>query len=116
TLALMGVPLNKWELYNEPAHAQVYTPAGSPDEHRVGEMYMTMAVDLMTHMSEIRNNHRSGLLDAGMGLRIDGQPAPDIEILGVLTLLIGGGFDTTTALSAHSLEWPSETPDPRLRL
>ena len=38
-------------------------------------------------------------------LRIDGEPAPDLEILGNLGLIIGGGFDTTTALTAHSLEW-----------
>jgi cytochrome P450 len=31
-------------------------------------------------------------------------------------LVIGGGFDTTTALTAHSLEWLSEHPDERERL
>ena len=31
-------------------------------------------------------------------------------------LLIGGGFDTTTALTAHSLEWLSEHPADRDRL
>jgi cytochrome P450 len=31
-------------------------------------------------------------------------------------LIIGGGFDTTTALTAHSLEWLSEHPDQRERL
>ncbi|MFD6103216.1 cytochrome P450, partial [Nocardia salmonicida] len=33
--------------------------------------------------------------------------------LGMLGLLIGGGFDTTTALTAHALEWLSENPDQR---
>ena len=28
-------------------------------------------------------------------------------------MIIGGGFDTTTALTAHSLEWLSENPDQR---
>ena len=31
-------------------------------------------------------------------------------------MVIGGGFDTTTALTAHSLEWLSEHPDERERL
>ena len=35
-------------------------------------------------------------------MRIDGEPAPDLEIMGNLGLVIGGGFDTTTALTAHS--------------
>ena len=36
--------------------------------------------------------------------------------MGMLMLLIGGGFDTTTALTAHSLEWLSQHPDQRERL
>jgi cytochrome P450 len=39
-----------------------------------------------------------------------------LEILGMLGLVIGGGFDTTTALTAHSLEWLSEHPDQREQL
>jgi cytochrome P450 len=34
----------------------------------------------------------------------------------MLNLLIGGGFDTTTALTAHALEWLSQHPDERARL
>ncbi len=46
-------------------------------------------------------------------MRIDGEPAFDPDILGNLGLVLGGGFDTTTALTAHSLEWLSEHPDER---
>jgi cytochrome P450 len=56
------------------------------------------------------------LVNALVEMRIDGEPAPDLEILGNLGLVIGGGFDTTTALTAHSLEWLSENPDERDRL
>jgi cytochrome P450 len=49
-------------------------------------------------------------------MRIDGEPAPDLEIMGNLGLVIGGGFDTTTALTAHSMEWLSQHPDHRERL
>ena len=31
TLAMLGIPLNKWSLYSEPAHALVYTPEDSPE-------------------------------------------------------------------------------------
>jgi cytochrome P450 len=34
----------------------------------------------------------------------------------MLNLLIGGGFDNTTALTAHALEWLSQHPDERARL
>ena len=60
---------------------------------------------LLANVAEIREHPRPGIIDALVKLRIDGQPAPDMEILGMLTLLIGGGFDTTTALTAHALEW-----------
>jgi cytochrome P450 len=36
-----------------------------------------------------------------------------MELLGVMLLLIGGGFDTTTALTAHALEWLSGHPAER---
>jgi cytochrome P450 len=47
---------------------------------------------------------------------INGQTPPDDELAGVLGLLIGGGFDTTTALTAHALEWLYENPADRDRL
>jgi cytochrome P450 len=94
----------------------VYTPEHSPDIKRVTEMHRQMGLDLVTNMIEIRDNPRPGLVNALVEMRIDGEPAPDLEILGNLGLVIGGGFDTTTALTAHALEWLSETPDGRGQL
>jgi cytochrome P450 len=79
-------------------------------------MHRQMGLDLVNNMIEIRNNPRPGLVNALLEMRIDGEPAPELEILGNLGLIIGGGFDTTTALTAHSLEWLSENPDQRERL
>jgi cytochrome P450 len=39
-----------------------------------------------------------------------------MELIGVVALLIGGGFDTTTALTAHALEWLAQNPKERERL
>lgn len=116
TLAMLGVPLEKWSMYNEPAHASVYTPPGSPDSERVRELYMAMVIDLFTNLAAIREVPRPGIIDALARMRIDGQAPPDIELIGMLNLLIGGGFDTTTALTAHALEWLSLNPDERSRL
>jgi cytochrome P450 len=116
TLGLMGVPLKKWHIYCEPAHATVYTPATSPDRVRVSDLAVASAMDMMGHVAEIRATPRPGLIDALARLRINGEPAPDIELIGMLMLLIGGGFDTTTALTAHALEWLSQHPDQRERL
>lgn len=113
TLAMMGIPLKKWAMYSEPTHAAVYTPEDSPDINRVIAMHREMGLDMVNNMLEIRENPRPGLVNALLQMRIDGEPAPDIEILGNLGLIIGGGFDTTTALTAHALEWLSEHPDQR---
>jgi cytochrome P450 len=113
TLAMLGIPLKKWNLYSEPVHAAVYTPEHSPDIERVTAMHREMGLDMVNNMIEIRENPRPGIVNGLLQLRIDGEPAPDLEILGNLGLVIGGGFDTTTALTAHSLEWLSEHPDER---
>ena len=116
TLAILGIPLKKWNIYSEPVHAAVYTPEHSPDIQRVTEMHRQMGLDVVNNMIEIRQNPRPGVVNALVQMRIDGEPAPDLEILGNLGLVIGGGFDTTTALTAHSLEWLSENPGERARL
>ena len=116
TLAMLGIPLKKWNMYSEPVHAAVYTPEHSPDIERVTAMHREMGLDMVNSMLEIRENPRPGIVNALLQMRIDGEPAPDLEILGNLGLVIGGGFDTTTALTAHSLEWLSEHPDERERL
>ena len=116
TLAMLGIPLKKWALYSEPVHAAVYTPEHSPDIERVTAMHREMGLDMVNSMLEIRENPRPGIVNGLLQMRIDGEPAPDLEILGNLGLVIGGGFDTTTALTAHTLEWLSEHPEERERL
>ena len=116
TLAMLGVPLEKWTLYNEPAHALVYTRPQSPEAPRMRELYVAMGVDLFTNLVDIREQPRPGIIDALAKLRIQGEAPPDIELVGMLNLLIGGGFDTTTALTAHALEWLSQHPEERTRL
>jgi cytochrome P450 len=63
-----------------------------------------------------RATPRPGLIGALTQAEINGQRPDDMELLGVTLLLIGGGFDTTTALTAHALEWLSEHPGERDRL
>ena len=116
TLAMMGVELKKWNIYSEPTHASVYTPEHSPDREKINAQHREMGIDILNNMFEIRENPRPGLVNALLQLRIDGEPAPDMEILGNIGLIIGGGFDTTTALTAHALEWLGENADQRERL
>ncbi|WP_433710433.1 cytochrome P450 [Nocardia sp. CA-084685] len=113
TLAMLGIPLDKWTIYNEPAHASVYTPPDSPDTARIAEMHRAMGLDLLTNYLEVKQNPRPGMLNAVAESTLNGEPISDMDALGMLSLIIGGGFDTTTALTAHALEWLSENPDQR---
>src|SRR5262249_20062551 len=58
----------------------------------------------------------TGIIDGLMQSTICGAPPSDADIMGVLGLLIGGGFDTTTALTAHSLEWLAHNPEDPARV
>jgi cytochrome P450 len=116
TLAMLGIPLKNWTIYCEPAHASIYTRPGTEEAQRVALLHREMGMDLATQLTTIKAQPRPGLVNALLELRINGEPAPDLELLGVLGLLIGGGFDTTTALTAHALEWLSENPSERDRL
>lgn len=82
TLAMMGVPLKKWKLYCEPAHANVYTPSDSPAAPQVLQQSIAMGMDLLNHLLEIRENPRPGLVDALARLKINGESAPDLEVAG----------------------------------
>jgi cytochrome P450 len=116
TLAMMGLPLDEWTIFCEPAHRQVYTVPNSPEMAEVIEQIMVMRARIDSAIVETRQAPRPGMIDALIRCTIEGETPPDDEIAGVLGLIIGGGFDTTTALTAHSLEWLSENPASRTEL
>ncbi|MGX7677870.1 cytochrome P450 [Jatrophihabitans sp. DSM 45814] len=116
TLAMMGLPLKDWPVYCEPAHAGVYTKPDSPDRPRVMAASEEMRRRLRESLPEVRENPRPGLVEALANCTLNGRTPDDDELSAQLGLIIGGGFDTTTALTAHALEWLSEHPDQRERL
>ena len=116
TLGMLGMPLKNWDIYVEPIHASVYTSPNSPDIARIQASRLAMRDDMMGQLAGIRANPRPGLIHALATAEINGTVPPDFELLGIIALLMGGGFDTTTALTARSLEWLSEHPDQRERL
>lgn len=116
TMGLLGLPLTDWVIHNEPAHALMYTPPHSPDFLRVRKMNEDSRAALAAWVKEIRVNPRPGLLDALVRTTIVGKPLTDELITGTAALLVGGGFDTTTALTGQSILWLSQHPTERDRL
>ncbi len=116
TMGMLGLPLVDWVIYCEPAHAMVYTPPHSPDFARVLEGNIRMAAKLFEEMERARVHPREGMVKALIDAQAAGAPFTDDDIGGTLTLLIGGGFDTTTSLTAHALDWLDRHPSERPRL
>ncbi|UGQ11011.1 cytochrome P450 [Yinghuangia sp. ASG 101] len=116
TMALLGLPLRDWEVFCEPAHATVYTKPDSPEMAKVIDGMIQSYVLITEHIGRIRAEPRPGLIDALVNADINGSRPTDQDITESVMLLIGGGFDTTTALTAHSLEWLAENPAERERL
>ena len=116
TMAMIGLPLADWIVYCEPAHAGVYTPPDSPDRPRVDQMSMDMMNNLVGAIAKARVEGRPGMLKALIDAEVGGQPLTDTDIMFTLFLVVGGGFDTSTALTSSAWRWLAENPAERTRL
>jgi cytochrome P450 len=116
TMAILGSPLRDWEIYCEPTHAFVYLHPDSPEMARIQQMQIEMYTKMYNDVVSARDDRRAGIISALIESEIGGAPPTDLDILGVVSLVIAGGFDTTTALTAHALEWLSENVGPRQHL
>ena len=113
TMGLLGVPLVEWSRYCEPAHAMVYTSPRSPEFARTFRLILGMVEGITSSLAEARERPRPGIIEALLAARAAGAPLDEEGIEGTILLVIGGGFDTTTALTAHALEWLDRHPDRR---
>jgi cytochrome P450 len=116
TMAMLGLPLADWVIYCDPTHAMVYTPPDSPELPRVQQDLFNMAMRLGQCIGEARADPKPGMIKALIDAEVNGQPLTDEGIIGTLILLIGGGFDTTTAFTSSAWRWLYEHPDERARL
>ena len=116
TMAMLGLPLSDWEIYCEPAHMQVYTPPDSPNFDHMMEVTFRMVERLAEYVQIRKTEPRPGMISALLNAKVMGEFLPDDGIIGTVSLLIGGGFDTTTSLLAGSLNWLDTHPVERARL
>jgi cytochrome P450 len=116
TMGLLGLPLRDWKVYSHPVHAMIYTDPTSPEMADVLVAVANYKATLEDWVLRIRAEPSPGLIDALNTLTIDGKPIAHTDVMGTSDLLITGGFDTTSALTARSLEWLSQHPQERTRL
>jgi cytochrome P450 len=117
TMGMLGLPLKDWVVHVDAAHARVYTPPGSPGFERVIELGRRSREALEAGIEEIRQHPRPGIISHLVrAAELEAINAPKEDVMTSIGLLIAGGFDTTTALTAGSLEWLSNHPEERERL
>jgi cytochrome P450 len=117
TMGMLGLPLRDWDIYCEIAHAGVYTRPDSPEFARVRELAVQSMAAMSTSVREIRQSPRPGMIHALLtSTALAELEASEDELVGAAMLLIGGGFDTITALTAKTCEWLSNHPEERERL
>jgi cytochrome P450 len=117
TMGMLGLPLKDWEVYCEIAHAGVYTRPDSPEFERVRQLAGQSMTAMLASVREIREGPRPGLVDALLTSEVlAGLDLSEQDVIDASMLLIGGGFDTITALTANVLEWLSSNPGHRERL
>ncbi|RYD91077.1 MAG: cytochrome P450, partial [Sphingomonadales bacterium] len=113
---IFGFPLDDWRNFADPFHKMVYTPADDPAflDTVKGLDYFKRRVD---EEIAVRREHPSddllGYLAAG---EIEGRPLTHGEIQDLAFNLMGGGIDTTTALTSNTLLWLARHPEQRRRL
>jgi cytochrome P450 len=116
TMAMIGMPLKDWTIFNEPAHKMIYTPPDSPERPEVDALVMQMGMHLFQFQADFRANPRPGMLKALIEARVNDEPLPEVSVVGDLMLVIGGGFDTTTALTSNVWRWLAENPEGKQQL
>ena len=116
TLAFLGLPLEEWERYAEPAHEVVYTRPGTPEFAKAVDGQAWMFEELARQVAVRRAEPRDDNLSYMVHTEVDGQPLPDEVIVSLCSTIINGGVDTTTSLLSNAVAHLDRDRDLRRRL
>jgi cytochrome P450 len=116
TLAFLGLDLDDWPRFAEPAHEVVYTRPGTPEFQRAVDGQQWMFETLAQAVSERRARPRDDNLSQIVHADIEGTTFTDEEIVSLLGTIVNGGVDTTTALFANAIEYLDRNHSLRDRL
>jgi cytochrome P450 len=106
TYELMGLPVQPWQPYDR----------GNEDTHGTKEDMIRTIMTLPDEIAARRTEPRDDMISLLVQSQMLGQPTTDDIIIGILTSLISGGSDTSTALFANAMGWLDEHPDHRQML
>jgi cytochrome P450 len=116
TLDMLGLPLEQWKPLSFAAHNSIATPAGSREHAEAEQAFVALFQSIPAIVSERRADPRDDLLTALAQMKIDGEALTEQEIVDTTVLIISGGVDTTTNLTAQSLHYLATHDEDRQRL
>jgi cytochrome P450 len=116
TLELLGLPLSQWKVLSMAAHDSIATPGGSPEHAAAEKAFVALFSSIPEVVGERRADPRDDLLTALGSMTINGGKLTDQEIIDATILVISGGVDTTTNLTAQTINYLAASHDDRRRL
>ncbi len=114
TCEFLGLPIENWRDYGEVQHEIIYTP---PEQQgSVLQRYLEVLGRVYAIIEETRKSPGEGLIGELVTAEIDGQPVPTDMVFSMVNLVMAGGFDTTTAVTANALIYLADNPQARQQL
>ncbi|HEY3669656.1 MAG TPA: cytochrome P450 [Acidimicrobiia bacterium] len=101
TMKMFGLPCDDWKLYAAFFHSTM-TAADAPGQDDVVDASV-LDLRLREVVADRRVQQRDDLTSFLVHLEIDGSPLTEDQVIDILWNLIGGGVDTTTALTSWTL-------------
>jgi len=116
TLHLLGLPTDEWRSFSDTVHTLIHTAPGTPEHEAAAAGFLGIIGQLTEAIEQRRAEPGDDLISYLVQAEIDGKPLSDERLMQMVTLVLLGGVDTTTALLANALEWLARHPAERTRL
>jgi cytochrome P450 len=116
TLEMLGLPAKRWKVLSTAAHDSIGTPANGRKHADAKEAFLTLFSTIPELVAERRADPRDDLLTALSSMMIDGRKLSEQEITDATILIIAGGVDTTTNLTAQTIRYLATNDQDRERL
>lgn len=105
TLCVGGADPEEWEFYSNPLAF-----AGGPD----GDAYLAEVMDKLEKIIlDRRENPREDMATALANAKVDGEPLPTKTAVGMLHIVLTGGFDTAISILSDAFYWLGQNPEKR---
>jgi cytochrome P450 len=115
TMKLIGLDVAHADRYASTFHRNMYVrhDATNPEEYEklVADL-MFVRENVVAAVADRRNSPRENEVISDLcQATIDGEPLSDEQVIDVVFTFLGGGFDTTTSLTANTLYWLGRRPE-----